>query len=97
MSTESNLQAKIRQYLRSKDCYIIKTQPDARGGAPTGCPDIFFFKEGFWGAIEVKASSKAPYRVLQKATIELLDNWSWAKVINPTNWPAVREELENIL
>lgn len=97
MSVESNLQAKIRKYLRDKGCYVLKTRPDARGGAPTGCPDIIFMLEGFWGAIEVKASLKAPYQTLQKETLALLDDWSWAKRVDPTNWPLVREELERIL
>jgi len=95
--TETRLQANIRTYLKNKGCYVLKTRPDARGGAPTGCPDVFFFKEGFWGAIEVKASPKAPYRVLQKETLELLADWSWAKRVDPTTWPEVRAELEGIL
>lgn len=95
--TESALQADIRKHLKDKGCYIIKTRPDARGSAPTGCPDIFFFKEGFWGAIEVKASPKAPYRVLQREVLEQLNDWSWAKRVDPTTWPAIREELDKIL
>lgn len=97
MSIESRLQAKIRAYLRSKGCYVIKTRPDARASTPKGCPDIFFFKEGFWGAIEVKKDPKAPYKVLQKETLEKLDNWSWAKRVDPTNWPEIQAELEAML
>lgn len=94
---EARLQSEIRTYLKHRGCYVLKTRPDARGGAPTGCPDIFFFKEGFWGAIEVKASAKAPYRVLQRETLDQLDDWSWAKTVFPENWLEVRQELENIL
>lgn len=97
MSKESVLQSDIRLYLKGRGCYVLKTKPDARGGAPTGCPDIFFFKEGFWGAIEVKAAPGSPYRVLQKETLKLLDGWSWAKRVDPTTWPAVKLELEQIL
>jgi Holliday junction resolvase len=97
VSTESNLQATIRKHLKDKGCYVLKTRPDARGGAPTGCPDIIFMLEGFWGAIEVKATPQAPYRTLQKETLEKLDAWSFARRVDPTNWPAVREELDKIL
>lgn len=97
MSTESNLQANIRKYLKSKGCYVLKTRPDARGGAPMGCPDIIFMLEGFWGAIEVKAGPKSPYQTLQKETLEKLDAWSWAKRVDPTNWLEIRGELERIL
>lgn len=95
--TETELQANIRKFLKGKGCYTIKTRPDARGSTPTGCPDIFFFKEGFWGAIEVKASPKAPYQVLQKETLQKLNEWSWAKRVDPTNWPEVKKELEGLL
>lgn len=97
MSAESKLQADIKKHLRSKGCYVIKTRPDASGSIPKGCPDIFFFKEGFWGAIEVKAAPSSPYKVLQKETLEKLDAWSWAKRVDPTNWPAIKQELEGLL
>ena len=97
MSAESNLQADIRKYLKGKGCYVIKTQPDARSGAPTGCPDIIFLLEGFWGVIEVKASPKAPYQPLQKETLEKLGAWSFARRVDPTTWPEVKKELEAIL
>lgn len=97
MSIETTLQAKIRKYLRDKGCYVIKTRPDARASTPTGCPDIIFMLEGFWGAIEVKASPKAPYKPLQEETLDQLNEWSWAKRVDPTNWPGIREELNKIL
>lgn len=97
MSAESELQAKIRKHLKEKGCYTIKTRPDALGSVPKGCPDIFFFKEGFWGAIEVKAAPKSPYKTLQKETLDKLDGWSWAKRVDPTTWPAIKIELDGIL
>lgn len=97
MSAEAVLQTKIRTYLKGKGCYVLKTQPDARGGAPTGCPDIFFFKEGFWGAIEIKASPAAPYRPLQLETLLKLNEWSWARRVDPTNWLDTQKELEMML
>lgn len=97
MSIESNLQSKIRQYLKGKGCYVIKTRPDARGSVPKGCPDVIFMLEGFWGAIEVKKDPSAKYEVLQEETLEKLDGWSWAKRVDPVTWPAIREELDRIL
>lgn len=97
MSIESKLQAEIKQYLKHKGCYVLKTRPDAMGSIPKGCPDIFFFKEGFWGAIEVKAAPKSPYKTLQKETLDKLDAWSWAKRVDPTTWPATKLELEQVL
>ena len=95
--SEAELQADIKKYLKGRGCYVLKTRPDARGSTPTGCPDIIFLYEGFQGAIEVKASPKAPYKPLQKETLAKLDAWSWARRVDPTNWPEVRAELERML
>ena len=95
MSTETNLQSVITKHLRGKGCYVLKTRPGV--GTPDGCPDIIFLYEGFWGAIEVKASSKAKWQPLQKPTLEKLNAWSWAKRVDPTNWPEVRAELDSML
>lgn len=95
MSAESQLQSDIVKYLRSKGCYVIKTKPGV--GTPTGCPDVIFLLEGFWGVIEVKASPKAPYQSLQKETLEKLGAWSFARRVDPTTWMEVKTELEVIL
>lgn len=95
MSTETNLQSTITKYLRGRGCYVLKTRPGV--GTPDGCPDIIFLYEGFWGAIEVKGAPKSKWQPLQKETLIKLDAWSWAKRVDPTNWPTIRLELENML
>lgn len=95
MSVESRLQTKIRQYLKSKGCYVLVVKPQP--GIPDGCPDIIFMLEGFWGAIEVKKDPKADYEVLQEETLDKMQRWSWARRVDPTDWPEVKDELESIL
>lgn len=95
MSVESRLQTEIKKYLKSKGCYVLVIT--GIPGIPDGCSDIIFMLEGFWGAIEVKASPKAPYQPLQKETLEKFDEWSWARRVDPTDWPIVKGELEVIL
>jgi Holliday junction resolvase len=95
MSLESNLQSKIRNYLESKGCYVLVTTVGP--GIPTGCSDIIFMLEGFWGAIEVKDSPKAKYQPLQKETLEKFNSWSWGRRVDPTNWDEVKGELERML
>lgn len=95
MSVESRLQSNIRTYLKGKGCYVLVIRPQP--GIPDGCSDIIFMLEGFWGAIEVKDSRAAKYQPLQKETLAKLDAWSFARRVDPTNWPNVREELERIL
>lgn len=95
MSAESTLQSNIRKYLKSKSCYVLVIRPQP--GIPDGMADILFMLEGFWGAIEVKDGPKAKYQPLQKETLEKFDEWSWARRVDPTNWPEVRQELEKML
>lgn len=93
--TESRLQSEIVKYLRGKGCYVIKTRPGA--GIPLGCPDLIFMLEGFWGAIEVKASHRSPYKPLQVETLNKFNDWSWARRVDSTNWISMKQELESIL
>lgn len=95
MTKESQFQSKVLSYLKSKGCLTLKLTP--MPGIPTGIPDIFFFKEGFWGAIECKASRSASFRPLQKEWVANLDTMSWARVAYPENWLSIRDELEAIL
>lgn len=95
MSTESSLQSKIIKFLKSQNCYVIKTKPGP--GVPDGCPDIIALCGGLWIAIEVKASEKTKFQPLQEITIEKLNNESWAKVVYPENWQEVKAELEMML
>jgi len=95
MSTESKLQSEIVKYLKHKGCYIIKTRPGP--GTPKGCPDIIFMLEGFWGAIEVKASPKSRYQPLQMDTLVKLNEWSWARRVDPASWYDIKNELESLL
>ncbi|HYG84597.1 MAG TPA: hypothetical protein VD907_07025 [Verrucomicrobiae bacterium] len=92
--TERQLQSKIIKYLKGKGCYVIKT---GGVGTPDGCPDIIALCGGLWFALEVKGSARSKYQPLQKITLERLNNWSYAKVVYPENWPEIKEELELML
>lgn len=95
MSSEASLQAKLIKFLKSRDCYIIKTQPGP--GVPVGCPDIIFLYRGFWGGLEVKKSESAAYQPLQKLTIEKLHKMSWCKAVYPENIDDIILELNILL
>jgi Holliday junction resolvase len=95
MVKESEFQPKVIKWLKEQGCYVIKNS--AVSGVPTGCPDIVFFKEGFYGFLEVKRTAKSPFQPLQKETLAKLDNWSWAKAVYPENWSDIQKELAVIL
>lgn len=95
MAKEADFQSKVIKWLKSKGCYVIKHT--ANPGVPVGCPDLSFYKEGFYGFIEVKPSKTAKFQPLQKETIAKLDMWSWAKVVTPDVWPSIQKELALLL
>jgi len=95
MAREADFQSKVIKYLRSKGCIVYKMQQNATTKAAT--PDIFFLHEGFWGAIECKATKSSKYQPGQKEMVEKLNEWSWAKVVWPENWVDVKEELDELL
>lgn len=92
---ESQTQKRLIQYLKRKGCYVIKTKPGP--GTPVGCPDVFAFLEGWWGAFEVKARANSPFQPLQKETIEKLNDWSVAWVVHSGNINKVISQLEKML
>lgn len=94
---EAKVQKRLINYLRSKGCYVLKTQSNARGAVRVGCPDVFAFYEGWWGAFECKAYEKSPFKPLQKETLELLGGWSTAWVVHSGNIDDVIFELEKML
>jgi len=92
MAKESKLQAEIIRFLKANGAYVIKTK--AAPGTPVGCPDIIFLWETQWGAIEVKASPTAPFRVGQEATLKRLKKFNpYVYRAYPDNWPTIRAKL----
>lgn len=92
---ESDFQAKIIKWLKSKGCIALKYQQNATTQA--GIADIMFFKEGFYGFIEVKKAKNAAIRPGQREFIEKINNWSWGKIVWPEIWDETKKELEELL
>lgn len=95
MAKEADFQSKVLKYLRSKGCIAYKMQQNATTRIAT--PDIMFIKEGFWGAIECKATARSKFQPGQKEMVAKLDSWSWARVAWPGNWDTIKKELDQIL
>jgi Holliday junction resolvase len=95
MTAEASLQSKIIKYLERKGCYVVKT---GGPGTPNGCPDIIALLDGGgWFALEVKASARAKFQPLQKATISKLDNMWFSRAVWPENWDEVKAEIEKMI
>lgn len=92
---ESKLQSEVISWLRKNGCYVVKLTGGV--GVPVGAPDVFAVKEGFWCALEIKASEEAPKQPLQAETVDKLSGWSYCRFVWPENWAEVRAELEQML
>lgn len=98
MVVERDFQKTVIRWLRAQHCIVLKYQQNATTRA--ALPDIFFLKDGFWGAIEVKKTKTSPFRPGQREMVAKLDSMSWAKIVwggKNSNWPEVEEELKEIL
>lgn len=93
--TEQQLQSNIIKWLKSKGCVVVKLQ--AGPGTPVGISDIVFFRESFYGFIEVKKSKTAKKQPLQQEWVDKFNDWSWARFVFPANWEEVKAELEYML
>ena len=93
MAKESNLQQKITKWLRSQKCFVWKMQQNTQAGVS----DLFFCYEGFYGFLEVKRSKTAKRRPGQEAFVRKMDEWSYARVVWPENWPEIQKELKEML
>lgn len=92
---EKRLQRQIIDFLKSRGCWVMKTQVIA--GTPTGTADIFFCIEGYYGWIEVKAAKKSKHQPLQDEFIAKMNEWSWARFVYPENWEEVKLELAKMI
>lgn len=92
---EAELQSAIVSFLKSKGCVTIKNQ--AGPGVPKGTADLVFFKEGFYGFIEVKAHKNSPFQIGQKEFLKKMDEWSFARAVYRENWSEVKQELSEML
>jgi Holliday junction resolvase len=94
MATEQQLQTKIITWLKSNGFYVIKTS--AIPGVPVGCPDVIALKNGYYVALEIKASKTAKKQPLQQHTIDLLAQDGYAFFVWPAVWPTIKAELEDV-
>lgn len=89
---EADFQAKFIKWLRSQGYKCFKQQMNATTRA--GTPDLFIFKEGFWGWIEFKKSKNARKRPGQQRNIDWANENSWGSFVYPENEKEVKEFLK---
>ena len=105
MASEQTFQTKVKNWLKSKGCYVLVLSSGA--GIPDGMTDILaLVPGGGWIALECKKANpfkrdgtakKGAFQPLQLPTIAKLNEMYYARATWPDNWDEVKKELELIL
>lgn len=69
MKEEKRFELKVREYLESCDCWVLKTW--SNGIQREGIPDLLVCCNGYFLGIEIKAENGKP-SVLQKQNVKLI-------------------------
>lgn len=89
---ESLFQDKVKRYLKSLDrCWFVKVQQVSINGTP----DILCCINGFFVALELKASSKGRLSKLQDWNLNHISKANgMAYVAYPENWDNIKNKLQ---
>ena len=91
---ESDFQADLIRWLKSKGCFVIKHQ--AGPGVPAGTADLSFYHLGFYGFIEVKLRKNSKHQPGQDAFVKKMSEWSYARFVSPETFPELEEDLADL-
>lgn len=93
MALERDFQRDLIKELKARypDAYILKND----SGYIQGFPDItILMPGGWWGVLESKRDSRAPYRPNQQYHLERTGNMSFSATICPENKEDVLDAME---
>lgn len=81
------MKKKIVSFLKRKKCKVIEI----------GAGTVLFFKEQFYGALEVKAHKNSTKQPLQQDNVDWFNANSYGRFVYQENWDEVKKELEELL
>ncbi len=87
MGKQITFDAKVERWLKQKKCQTLRSKDGL----------LLFFKSGFYGALEVKASKNAKKQPLQAEKIKWFNDNSYGRIIYPEIWTEVQKELKELL
>lgn len=90
MAQEKSFENKIKQYIRERGGYVLKTF--GNGWQQSGTPDLICCINGQFVAIEVKSNKGVPTKLQDKRIDEIRSAGGVAMVVRPADW----EKLKNI-
>ena len=89
---ESKFQSNLIKKLKTMfdGCIVMKTDPNYI----QGIPDLLILYKDKWASLECKKSSTASHRPNQSYFVDVMNNMSFSRFINPENEEVVLNELQ---
>lgn len=95
MAEEKRFETKIKDYLRSKGCYVLKTFGNAYQAK--GTPDLICCVNGHFVAVEVKAKNGKVSDLQWERISEINDANGTALVLYPKDFETFKIYIERLL
>lgn len=89
---ERNYQPHVIERLESTfpGCIVLKNDPNYL----QGIPDLSVFWKGHWAWLETKRAANASHRPNQDYYVDLGNEWSFARFVQPSNEEEVFHDLQ---
>lgn len=95
MAEEKNFENKIKKYLKDKGCYGFKYF--ANSFTRSGIPDLIYCVNGFFVAIEVKASKGKPSELQLWNREQIRNSKGISIIIYPDQWEDFKLLIDDLI
>lgn len=95
MAEEKSFENKIKRYLKDMDAYRVKYHGNYF--SENGTPDILACVNGYFLAIEVKATNGKPSELQLAKVDEIRKAGGFAYVVYPSGWERLRDIINGLL
>lgn len=96
MAKEKQFENALKDYLKSKDCYVLKYW--AGGGyTKKGVPDLLVCCNGYFLALEVKAEDGKPSAIQEYTINKIIHAGGISMVIYPHQFDTLKALIENLI
>ena len=95
MGREKQFENKIKNYIKSKNCYCVKYFGCMY--STSGTPDILACINGYFVAIEVKAQDGLPSALQLEKIKQIRKSGGFGYVAYPSGWDKLKDIIDGIL
>ena len=95
MAAEKQFENRIKNYLKSKNCYCVKYFGCMY--STSGTPDLLTCINGYFVAIEVKAQDGEPSELQLQKIKDIRKAGGFAYVVYPSGWNKLKDIIDGIL